>query len=68
MTAFALFVSYKSGNPDYLREKLDNAISRFPTRAAAERQREKMTKPGTLWRGVESVTVVAYPKEKERTA
>lgn len=61
MDGYSLLISKTRGNPDYLREP-DGAVSRFPSFAAAQRQRELCeTNKG---KNVLAIVVVRYPAVK----
>jgi hypothetical protein len=59
---YAILVVQKDGSEDYFCEGLGNTPSRFPSRAAAQRQVDFM-KVG-MERDVQSIKIVKYPKGK----
>jgi len=61
MTTYAILVIQKNGCQDYLCERLTNTPSRFPSRAAAQRQVDFMEIG--MKGDVQSINIVKYPKE-----
>lgn len=64
MTAYAIKVVQKNGDEEYLCDGLGSTPAKFPSRAAAQRQKEFMLIG--MEGDVQSINVVKYPKGKAK--